>query len=197
VQRPLRGGQVLQVGGAGVAGPDQREDPGPRGLGRGDQRLQRVAAEQRVGGEGIRPEARDRPPRSRRLADQRLGVGGGADRDVAALAVGDDQQPGVASRPADLGQRCPPGRTEPLEAGELWLDGDAGRSGALDQRAAVRGNRRSRPLGDRRVVAGRIGKGLPAQLRRVGVEAEADLATALLDKRRQPIGERAQIISRP
>jgi hypothetical protein len=61
----------------------------------------------------------------------------------------------------------------------------------------VSGDRGAGPLGGRRVVAGRIGKGLPAQLRRVGVEAEADLAAALLDKRRQPIGERRQIISRP
>jgi len=31
--------------------------------------------------------------------------------------------------------------------------------------------------------------GLPEQLRRVGVEAEADLAAAPFDERRQPIGE--------
>jgi hypothetical protein len=62
----------------------------------------------------------------------------------------------------------------------------------------VGGNRRGRPLGGRRVIAGLIGKGVPAQLRRVGVEAEADLAAALLDKRRQPIGERRrQRVSRP
>jgi len=38
---------------------------------------------------------------------------------------------------------------------------------------------------------------LPGQLGRVGVEAEADLAAALLDERRQPIGKASQRISRP
>jgi hypothetical protein len=38
---------------------------------------------------------------------------------------------------------------------------------------------------------------LPGQLGRVGVEAEADLAAALLYQRRQPIGEGRQEISRP
>jgi hypothetical protein len=38
----------------------------------------------------------------------------------------------------------------------------------------------------------------PGQLGRVGVEAEADLARALVDERREPIGKRsAQRISRP
>jgi hypothetical protein len=38
---------------------------------------------------------------------------------------------------------------------------------------------------------------LPAQLGRVGIEAEADLAAALLYERREPISEWAQEISRP
>ena len=62
VQRPLGGRQVLDVGGAGVAGADQGEDPRPGRLGGGDQRLQRVEAEQRVGGEGVGTEPRDRAP---------------------------------------------------------------------------------------------------------------------------------------
>jgi hypothetical protein len=33
---------------------------------------------------------------------------------------------------------------------------------------------------------------VPGQLGRVGVEAEADLAAALIDERRQPIGELGQ-----
>jgi hypothetical protein len=37
----------------------------------------------------------------------------------------------------------------------------------------------------------------PGQLGRVGVEAQADLAAALVDERRQPIGEQLQEISRP
>jgi hypothetical protein len=60
------------------------------------------------------------------------------------------------------------------------------------------GNYGSRgPVGGRLLVAGRIGKALPAQPCRVGVEAEADLAAALLYERRQPISECAQEISRP
>jgi hypothetical protein len=61
----------------------------------------------------------------------------------------------------------------------------------------VRGYGDSGSVGGRRLVAGRIGETLPAQLRRVGVEAEADLAAALLYERRQPISERLQEISRP
>jgi hypothetical protein len=37
----------------------------------------------------------------------------------------------------------------------------------------------------------------PNQFGRVGVEAEADLAAALFDERREPIGKASQRISRP
>ena len=47
------------------------------------------------------PRPGDRPPGGRRLADQGLRVGGGGDRDVAALAVGDDQQARLAGGGAD------------------------------------------------------------------------------------------------
>jgi hypothetical protein len=197
VQRRLRGRQVLDVGGTRVAGADQGEDPGPR-LGRGgDERLERVAPQQRVGGEGVGAEPGDGAPGGRRLSDQGLRVGGRGDRDVAALAVGDDQQARFLSSGADLFQGAPAGRAEALEAGELRLDGDAGRSRLVDQAAAVGGDRGGRQLCGRGAgIAWRLP--LPGQLGRVGVEAEADLAAALFDERRQPIGERVtQWISRP
>ena len=63
VQRRLA--RVLQLGGAGVRGADEHEAAGA-GRGRGlDQRLERVAPEQRVGGEGVGAEAR-RPARTGR-----------------------------------------------------------------------------------------------------------------------------------
>ena len=66
--------------------------PAPARACGGDQRLQRVASEQRVGGERVGLQARDGPERGRRAADQRLRVGGRGDRDVAALAVGEHEQ---------------------------------------------------------------------------------------------------------
>jgi hypothetical protein len=60
----------------------------------------------------------------------------------------------------------------------------------------VLGDRDGGQLGGRRLGIARL-RPLPGQLRRVGVEAEADLTAALLDERRQPISERAQRISRP
>ena len=196
MQRRLGRGQVLQVGGAGVAGADEGEDSRP-GLGRGgDQRLEGVAPEQGVGGEGVGAEAGDGPPGGRRLADQRLRVGGGGDRDVAALAVGDDQQAGFPGRCADLFEGEPAGGAEALEAGELRLDRDARRAGPVDQVAAVLGDRDGRQLSGRRLgIAG--ARPLPGQLGRIGVEAEADLAAALFDERRKPIGKASQRISRP
>jgi len=38
---------------------------------------------------------------------------------------------------------------------------------------------------------------LTGQLRRVGVETEADLAAALVDERRQPVRKRSPRLSRP
>jgi hypothetical protein len=77
----------------------------------------------------------------------------------------------------------------------LRLHGDAGRPGCIDQPAAVTDNRSGGGPRGRKVA--RIDLPLPGQLRRVGVETEADLAAALLYERRQPIRKGAQEVSRP
>jgi hypothetical protein len=90
----------------------------------------------------------------------------------------------------------PARRSEPLEAGELGLDRDAGGAGALDQVTAVVGDCGGSQLGGRCLGVARA-RPAPGQLGRVGVEAETDLAAALLDERREPIGKASQRISRP
>jgi hypothetical protein len=196
VQRRLGRRQVLEVRRAGIAGADEGKYPRSR-LGCGsDQRLQRVPSQQGIGGEGVGAKAADGAPGSRRLADQRLRVSRGGDGNVAALAVRDDQQARFPGDAADLFERVPAGGSQPLEAGELRLDGDAGGAGPLDQGPAMPGDRGSRQLCRRRLgVACRLP--LPGQLGRVGVEAETDLTAALLNERRQPIGKASQRISRP
>jgi hypothetical protein len=73
----------------------------------------------------------------------------------------------------------------------LRLDGDAGGAGAVDQRPAVGCDGGPGPFGGRGArIAGL--RPVPGQLGRVGVETEADLAAALFDERRQPIGELLQ-----
>jgi hypothetical protein len=125
-----------------------------------------------------------------------LGVGGGGDRHVATLAVGDDEEAGFLRRSTGRFQRLPSGCTEALEAGQLGLDGDAGGTRSLDQDPAVLGNRGGGELCGRRLGGPRL-RPLPGQLGRIGVEAEADLAAALFDERRKPIGKASQRISRP
>jgi len=71
----------------------------------------------------------------------------------------------------------------------VWAD-------LVDQVAAVLGDSQGRQLRRRRLGFGRR-RPLPGQLGRVGVEAEADLAAALFDERREPIGKASQRISRP
>ena len=53
MERALGGGPILQVGGTRVARADQGEDARAARGGGLDQRLQRVPAQQRVGGEGV------------------------------------------------------------------------------------------------------------------------------------------------
>jgi hypothetical protein len=58
----------------------------------------------------------------------------------------------------------------------------------LDQLAAVGGDSAAR-LGGGRVVAIGLDPDLWKKLRGIGVEPEANLAAALVDERRQPVGE--------
>jgi hypothetical protein len=88
---------------------------------------------------------------------------------VAALGVGDDQQPGLAGGADDPLERRPSGRAEPLEAGELRLRRDAGGGGERDQPLA---------FGD-----DRLARRLPR------VEPEAELASPPLDGGGEPVGE--------
>ena len=153
-QRRVRGGKVEQVRGARIGRAHEAKQPGTRGVGFVEQRLERVPAEHRVGRGGVGSDARDVPPRGRRRSEERLPVCRCADRHVAALAVGDHQQPGVARRRGGEFERHPARRTEPLEAGQLELGRHAGRPSPLDQGAAAfedgRGGSFSRvPLGRR------------------------------------------------
>ena len=83
----------------------------------------------------------------RRLAGQRLGVGGGRDVDVAALGVGEDEQALRVRVLDDALERAPAVGAEALEAGELRLDRDAGGAGRVDGRRAVRRDRDGGALG--------------------------------------------------
>jgi hypothetical protein len=72
----------------------------------------------------------------------------------------------------------------------LGLDRNACGAGDSDQLTAAGGDRRRSPLSR---AAGRPRRcPLGAELGRVGIETEADLAAALFDERREPIRERDQ-----
>jgi hypothetical protein len=81
----------------------------------------------------------------------------------------------------------PSRRSQPLEARELRLHRNAGRAGRRDQADAVG---RDRVRGSRPWIGGFARLGL--EPRWIGVEAEADLATPLLDEGGEPVGEGSQ-----
>jgi hypothetical protein len=91
-------------------------------------------------------------------------------------------------------QRGPAVGTEALEAGELRLDGDAGRAGGLDQRRAVGLDGGAGAVRGRAVV-GRPRQRLRPQPGGVGVEAEDDLRFARGDELSQAITERRRAAS--
>jgi hypothetical protein len=178
---------VLDRGRAGIGGADEDEHAGA-GL---RERFERVLAEKRVGGEGVGAEAVDGAVRALGSAHQCLGVGGRGHWNVAALAVGHDEQAGLLRRGGDRLEGAPAHGAEPLEAGQLRLDGNAGRPGGVDGTDAVLGDRSGREESDLALVGGlavRADRAGP-ELGGVGIEPEADLAAALLDEPRQPVGE--------
>ena len=136
--------EVLEVGGARVRRPHEHEHAGAAR----DERLQRVAAEQRVGGEGVGAEARHLAGERGGCAGERLRVGGGG-RAGSRRAC---RRRSRAGRPPVPGnhrvERRPAGRAEPLEARELRLDRHARRPGRPDQQPAVLEHRARRALGD-------------------------------------------------
>ena len=93
-----------------------------------EERLDRVAAEPRVD--------RQRVGARRVALEVRLRVGARGRADVAALAVGDHEQPGAPGVGADLVERRHPGGAERLEERELRLDSDRVRGDGVDDPAA-------------------------------------------------------------
>jgi hypothetical protein len=188
-QRPALGELcVLDVGGAGVRRADEDEHAGAGGAGALEQRLERVDAEIRAGGERVGAEARDRAERRRRRADERLAVGGRRHGDVAALAVREHEQAGGARVFDDLDQRRPPGRAEALEACELRLGRGARGPGRVDQRPAVGHHRAGRTLGGRPLSGCGVHRERP-QPRGVRVEPQDNLGLAPGDDGCQPVGK--------
>lgn len=212
VKRAVGRRQVFYVRRTGIARSYQDEDAGGVVFRRRHQRRQGIAAEQWVGGEGIGPQTGDSAPRRLDRTDHRFTVSLRRNRYIAALSVGDHQQTGFTGMSADLMQSRPAGRAETLEAGQLRLDRNAGRTGPLDQPLAVANDGLGCPsrriqrvkqliwlidlsIGRRSTNAVAMnGNGVlriqrPREAQRIRIEPETDLAAALFDERRQPICE--------
>jgi hypothetical protein len=95
---------------------------------------------------------------------------------------------------ADLIERPPAVLAEPLEAGELRLDGHACRPRHFDQALALLVDGDRGALGDVAEIA--LGCSLRRQGTRIWIKPKADLAAALLDEGREPIDEGARLVSR-
>ena len=119
-----------------------------------------------------------------RLAQERLRVRRRADVDVAALGVGDHEQPGVVRALDHLSERGPAGRAEALEARDLRLHRDAVLGDRIDRQRTVRRDRERRPrrrwLTD---AAGEFDRARP-QVCRIRIQPEHDLGGALGDPAR-------------
>ena len=127
----VREREILDLA-AGVRGLDDAEDPGAVAPGGGEVRLDRLAPEPGIDGERV----------GERLVafEVRGRVGARGRADVAALAVGDHEQPGAARVEADVGERLHPVLAERLEERELRLDGDRVRRDRVDDPAAEAGD---------------------------------------------------------
>ncbi len=162
------GGQpeILDIGRAWVGGAHEHEQAPAAGAGLLEQRLQRVAPEQRVGGQQVGAEPGQRAERALASPEERLAVRPRRDVDVAALGVGDHEQAAVACLTDRVGERRPAGRAETLEAGDLELDRDALAGGGVEQQAAVGCDRPPRTDERLAAVPGRLARCRP-QPRRV------------------------------
>ncbi len=147
--------EVLDVGGARVGGADEHEDPGALRPADLQDRVEHVAAHERVDREGVGAEAGHIPERALGVGDQALGVDARDVGHVAALDVCEDEQAG-GPRVLDRRLQCvPAGSAQTLEEGDLRLDGHTGRAGGVDQQLAVRADGGARPLGGGAAVARR------------------------------------------
>ena len=185
MQRARVGLEVEDVGGPGFEVRTRAKSPAPTAVGRLDQRLERVGADQRVHGRRVGPQAVDLSPRSLDRAEQRLAIGG-------ALTGTSPRLPSATtSRPASRGaattwlSAAQPGAPRRSKQASWGLTATQYGAVASISVAAVGGDRLGRGLG-----------GLDARPRlrlepgRIRVESEADLAAALCDERREPVGER-------
>ena len=157
--------EVLEVGRAGVGGADEHEAAGARAP---VERLERVAAEQRVGREGVRSQP-GRTPRRRRGR-----VTGTSPRLPSAIT----SSPASRAWRHDCVQRRPAVRPEPLEAGELELDRHARRTGGLDRQPAVVG---ARPPRSGHSAAGSGSSPSTTRLRRSSTSAASRSAKCWLE----------------
>ena len=177
---PVGERQLLDIGRAGVRRAHEAEDARSVQSARLQEGLDGVAAEIGVDGERVG---------ERRLVVARLEIGGGVGArrraDVAALAVGDHEQPRRARVAADPLERADPVGAERLEERHLRLDRDDVRADRVDDPAAEAGDR------VRRLAAAehRLAAQLDGQQVEPRIEPDHELAALPLHRLREPVGE--------
>ena len=149
-RRARRRRQVLEIGGARVAGADQGEDAGAAASAAATSGSRASAPSSGLAVKASAPSPATGPQGVGVSPTSAWRVGGGGDRHVAALAVGDDQQAGLAGarrRP----RRAPPSPGAPSRSKQAscGLTATQAGAGALDQRAAVGGDGAGGDLGRR------------------------------------------------